>query len=118
VAPDSIGQRPAEVATYVDYLAPMVYPSHWGPGSLGVAHPNSQPYDIVKASLAKFKQVADATGVAYVPWIQAFSLGVPYGPAELDAQLQAAHELGIDNFLLWNASVLYGPVEAGLQPRP
>jgi hypothetical protein len=118
VAPDSIGQRPAEMAQYLDYISPMVYPSAWTSGVLGVARPNSQPYDIVKASLAKFKEEVDPTGVAFVPWLQAFTLGVPYGPAELDAQIQAGHELGIDNFLLWNPNVTYGAVEGGLTARP
>jgi len=119
LAPDSIGQRADEMAMYLDYLAPMVYPSHFGPGIFQVADPNAQPYDIVKASLAEFQRIAGDTGIAFVPWLQAFSLyGVRYGPAELDAQIQAAHELGIDDFILWNASVRYEAVAAGLEPNP
>jgi hypothetical protein len=118
VTPDSIGQRPAEMAKYLDYLAPMVYPSHFGDGLLGVRRPNAQPYDIVKASLAKFQAVTAGTGVAFVPWLQAFSLGIYYGPEEVTAQFQAAGELGIDDFLLWDPSVRYGDIAPALPERP
>ena len=35
--PDEIAQDIPRMATVVDYVAPMVYPSHWGPGEYGVA---------------------------------------------------------------------------------
>ena len=44
----------------------------------------------------------------FLPWIQDFTLyGVPYGPAEVRAQIDAAAELGITGFLLWNPNVRY-----------
>jgi hypothetical protein len=35
----SIGQRMEDIATYVDYISPMVYPSTWEAGALGVSYP-------------------------------------------------------------------------------
>ena len=106
--PLEIAQDVKEMAKYVDYVAPMVYPSHWGPGEYGVAVPNAQPYAIVKASLADFQKVLTGTNVTVQPWLQDFSLGAPkYGPAEVTAQIQAAKDLGIDGFLLWNAGARY-----------
>src|SRR3546814_11453055 len=90
----------------VDYLVPMIYPSHWGSGQFGVASPINQPYEITNRSLAEFQRVSEGSGVRLVPWIQDFDLaGVHYGPEEVRAQLQAARDLGIDGFLLWNAQV-------------
>lgn len=105
--PDAIAQHVPTIARHTDYLAPMVYPSHWVRGEYGVAHPEAQPYDIVRASLADFQEKAKGTGTPLVPWLQDFTLGVPYGPAEVKAQIQAAEDLGIDSFLLWNARVRY-----------
>ena len=102
-----IAQDVAGMAHYVDYVAPMVYPSHWSRGEYGVAHPEAQPYDITRASLADFQRVLDGTNTALVPWLQDFSMRVPYGPAELKAQIDAAASLGIHDWLIWDPTVTY-----------
>jgi peptidoglycan/xylan/chitin deacetylase (PgdA/CDA1 family) len=106
--------RPLEVAQDIpamaresDYIAPMVYPSHWGPGEYNVADPNSEPYQIVLRSLRDFSKQTRGTGARVVPWLQDFTLGVPYGPAEVRGQIQAAHSDGINEFLLWDPTVTY-----------
>ena len=44
----------------------------------------------------------------FLPWLQDFTLyGVPYGEHEVRAQIDAAKELGIEGFLLWNPNVRY-----------
>jgi hypothetical protein len=107
-AGDSIAQDIPAMAAVVDYLAPMIYPSHWGPGMYRVDDPIRQPYDITAKSLADFQRIAEGTGVRFLPWIQDFTLnGVPYGPAEVKAQIDAAASLGIDGFFLWNPNVRY-----------
>jgi hypothetical protein len=105
--PTEIAQPIRAIARNVDYIAPMVYPSHWGPGEYNVASPNSQPYDIVFRSLADFRKQTRGTGARVVPWLQDFSLGVAYGPAEVRAQIQAAARRGIDEWLLWDPLVTY-----------
>ncbi len=105
---DSIAQDVSAMARGVDYLAPMIYPSHWGEGQYGVDSPIHEPYEITKRSLTEFQQQAAGSGARLLPWIQDFSLhGVPYGPAEVRAQVDAAAELGITGFLLWNPGVRY-----------
>ena len=106
--------RPLEVAQDIpalaresDYIAPMVYPSHWGPGEYNVAAPNSQPYEIVLRSLREFAEQTHGTGARVVPWLQDFTLGVAYGEAEVAAQIRAARRAGIDEFLLWDPEVTY-----------
>ena len=105
--PDAIGQPVPAIARNVDYIAPMLYPSHWVRGEYRVDHPNAQPYDIIAKSLADFQRKAAGSGVAFNVWVQDFSIGIPYGPAEVRAQIDAARDLGVDNWLLWNATVRY-----------
>lgn len=108
VAGDSIAQDVPAMAQVVDYLAPMLYPSHWGPGMYRVPNPIKQPGDIIAKSLEDFQRVTAHTGVRFLPWLQDFTLfGVPYGDAEVRAQIDAAKALGVDGFLLWNPNVRY-----------
>lgn len=107
--PDAIGQPVPAIARHVDYIAPMLYPSHWVRGEYRVEHPNAQPYDIVHRSLQDFITKAAGSGVAFNLWVQDFSMGIPYGPAEVRAQIDAARDLGVDSWLLWNATVRYTP---------
>lgn len=114
--PTEIAQDIPAMSQYADYVAPMVYPSHWGPGEYGVADPERQPYDITARSLADFANLADESSTTVVPWLQAFSLSHTYGPAEVRAQIEAAEANGITSFLLWNASCRYQP--EALDPVP
>jgi hypothetical protein len=114
--PEQIAQDIRLLAPHVDYVAPMVYPSHWGPGEYNVADPLRQPGDIVAASLADFHNVVAGSGAAVVPWLQDFSAGgVTYGPVEVRAQIDAARSVGSPGFLLWNSGSTY-TVEALAPP--
>jgi hypothetical protein len=105
--PKEVGQDVPAIAEHVDYIAPMLYPSHWGPGEYGVPNPNAEPYEIVLRSLADFQKEVRGTGARVVPWLQDFSLGVDYGPDQVRAEIAGAHEAGIDEFLLWDPAVTY-----------
>lgn len=105
--PHEIAQDIPAIARVVDYISPMVYPSHWGPGEYGVSDPNGNPYAITRRSLTDFVRLTRGTGARVVPWLQDFSLGRTYGTAEVVAQIRAARDAGADEFLLWDASVTY-----------
>jgi hypothetical protein len=108
--PDQVAQDIGLLAPNVDYVSPMVYPSHWNPGEYGVDDPIRQPGDIVERSVGDFRRVAAGSGAAVVPWLQAFSSGgVEYGPAEVHAQIDAAMAVGSSGYLLWNAGSAYDP---------
>src|SRR5690606_11186642 len=97
----SIAQDVPTMARAVDYLAPMIYPSHWGAGQYRVPDPINQPYEITKRSMEHFQEVAEGSGVRFLPWIQDFTIfGVVYGPEDVRAQIDAAAELGIPGFIL------------------
>ncbi|WP_231104857.1 putative glycoside hydrolase [Haloechinothrix halophila] len=105
--PHEIAQDIPMMAEHVDYLSPMVYPSHWNQGEYDVANPNSQPYPIVRRSLKDFKRQVRGTEAKIIPWLQDFSLGVSYGDAQVAAQISGAADAGIDSFFLWSPSVRY-----------
>lgn len=108
--PEQIAQDIPLLAPHVDYISPMVYPSHWGSGEYDVASPIRQPGDIVRASVADFHRVSAGSGAAVVPWLQDFSSGgVEYGRGEVAAQIDAALDVGSAGFLLWNPNSLYHP---------
>ncbi|CAL9616843.1 hypothetical protein SUDANB95_05718 [Actinosynnema sp. ALI-1.44] len=102
-----IAQDIPALSAHVDYVAPMVYPSHWGPGEYGVDNPEAKPYDIVKASIANFVELTKDTGATVIPWLQAFSLKHHYGPGEVQAQVTASADAGVKSFLLWNPACRY-----------
>jgi hypothetical protein len=102
-----IGQTPRRLARYLDAIYPMVYPSHYGPGELGLADPNAEPGRTVALSLRDF--AADLTGqdTRLVPWLQDFSLGREYSKDDVRLQILAARDASADGFLLWNPSGIY-----------
>lgn len=103
-----IGQKLEQVASNVDIVCPMVYPSHYDPGSYGLDSPNASPYELVSAALKDAKPRLDGSGAAVRPWLQDFSWkGVTYGVAEVKAEIKAAEEQGYTEWLLWNSSMNY-----------
>jgi hypothetical protein len=116
--PGEIAQPVRRMAAELDYVAPMVYPSHWARGEYGVADPNAEPARIVQRSLVDFQRAVAGTGARVVPWLQDFSLGVPYGPAQVRAEIDAARADGIDEFLLWDPDVTYTAAALTENARP
>jgi hypothetical protein len=110
--PTQIAQDITLMAKYADYVAPMVYPSHWGRGEYGVANPESSPFDITARSLADFQKLTQGTGASVIPWLQAFSLRVHYGATEVRAQIDAAESIGIRSFILWDPNCRYSQADA------
>lgn len=101
-----IGQDFDEVIKHLDYISPMVYPSHYWTGSYGAERPNAEPYHIVYTGLTWAVRRMNRTQghtCELRPWLQDFSWGPPpYGPTEVRAQIQATYDAGADSWLLWN----------------
>jgi hypothetical protein len=115
--PNQVGQDVGAIAMHTDYVAPMLYPSHWNRGEYDVPDPTRHPYDIVKASLADFATVVAPSGRPLVPWLEDFDdKGVTYGDAQVQDQIRAVNELGVTSWLLWNPDTLY--TATALAPIP
>jgi len=109
-----IGQRIKLIAPYVDVLAPMIYPSHYAKGNFGFPNPDTEPYEVTLQTLENGKQTLAmvSSTVTVRPWIQAFSLGVPYTPAMVQAELKAIHDAGYHSgWMAWNPSNVYNVAE-------
>ena len=113
-----IGQHLESLAATVDLVCPMIYPSHYGAGNLGLPDPERAPYDTVYLSLRDAQARLEQAGLEAQlrPWLQAFTINHFYGAAEVRAQIQAAEDLGIEEFLLWNNGNYYSA--AALRPAP
>jgi hypothetical protein len=103
-----IGQDYAHIAGIVDYILPMVYPSHYAPGTYGIADPNSQPGQIVYESLVAAQKRTWGTDVhKHRPWIQDFTLGKHYTAADIEDQIQGLARAGIYQWILWDPNNRY-----------
>ena len=109
-----IGQYWEAVSNAVDYICPMVYPSHYANGSYGLKIPDQHPYELIDRTLgyAIRRDKAQPTPARIRPWLQGFTATwvkgyIPYGPAEVKAQIKAAKDSGINSYLIWHPSGRY-----------
>lgn len=114
----SVGQIYVDMAKNLDYICPMIYPSHYGDGNFGIEHPDTEPYRTVLAALqGSARELAEAEqeggDLAVVrPWLQDFTASyldhyIEYGPEEIQAQIQATYDAGYEEWLLWSAACSY-----------
>ena len=116
--PEEVAQNVPQIARNVDYVAPLIYPSHWGPGVYGVAVPEREPRKIIQESLKRFNHLVEGSGARVVPWLQDFSLAVHYGPKEVCEQVDGAEAEGVKEWIMWDALVTYTRNAACLRPSP
>jgi hypothetical protein len=110
-----IGQVVNNIGQYLDYMCPMVYPSHYNRGEYNISVPENDPYKTVLLSLEDFKRVLEGTNCRVRPWLQDFSLKVSYTPDMVQAQIQACYDAGIEEWLLWDPDCSF--TEAALVPE-
>lgn len=106
----NIGQILEYAAPYFDYVAPMVYPSHYPPNFNGWANPNNYPYEVIKFTMDEgVKKLVNAstTPLKLRPWLQDFDYGGNYDIKEVKEQIQATYDAGLTSWMLWSASNKY-----------
>ncbi|MEX1162223.1 MAG: putative glycoside hydrolase, partial [Nitriliruptor sp.] len=113
--PTQIAQDVSGLADHLDYVSPMIYPSHWGPGEYDVADPNRQPYDIITATLEVWKAQTDGKRARIVPWLEDTNYRAWDRPFQVREQIRATLDQGIDEWLMWDPVVNY-TIEA-YEPR-
>jgi len=105
-----VGQRIEEIARYVDYVCPMLYPSTFEASALGYSQPTAQSYQVVyRSSLNAQGRIAQSRA-RLRPWLQAFddyAFGLPFGAKEIATQIQAAEEAKTAGWCLWNPAGAY-----------
>jgi hypothetical protein len=105
--PTQIAQDVPALAEHLDYVAPMIYPSHWGPGEYGVTDPNRQPYDIITATLEIWKEQTDGTRARVVPWLEDTNYRAWDRAEQVREQIRASRDQDIDEFMMWDPNVNY-----------
>ncbi|MCX6717197.1 MAG: hypothetical protein NTU76_00790 [Candidatus Taylorbacteria bacterium] len=106
----NIGQILEDALINFDYVAPMVYPSHYPPTFLGFAKPAEHPYEVIKYSMDQaFTRAVTASSspLKLRPWLQDFNLGATYTPEMVRKQIQATYDSGLDSWMLWDAGNTY-----------
>jgi len=102
----SLGQFWEAVSSEVDYVSPMMYPSHYGKGVYGLDIPDANPYKTIyhstKDSINRNNNISSPAIIR--PWIQAF---IHYGSKEVKEQIKAMKDLGVDEYILWSATNRY-----------
>lgn len=139
----NIGQVLERTLPYFDYVAPMVYPSHYPKGFNGWNNVNAVPYELMKfvmaaavrrtgatttpvASLAHTR-IGTSTPALYSKpvyektkmraWLQDFDYPVEYTPAMVEAQIRANAELGLDSYMFWDPGNKYSSLKQVLKPE-
>ncbi|UJF31610.1 putative glycoside hydrolase [Paenibacillus hexagrammi] len=118
-AAEGIGQDFEKISENVNVICPMIYPSHYGNGWFGTKVPDAAPYATINgASVDTNKKLEslETQGLKPIvrPWIQDFTASwvpghIKYGKHEVEEQIKALKDNGIDEFLLWNANNNYTP---------
>lgn len=118
-----VGQSYAEMAKYLDYICPMIYPSHYANGSYGIDYPDLEPYYLIKKALEDSKVVLKANEeeehIAIVrPWLQDFTATwveqhQKYDAEEIKEQIQGVYDAGYEEWILWNGNNRY--TKSGLE---
>lgn len=114
-AAPGIGQDFSKISKNVDVISSMIYPSHWT-SYFGIEKPDTEPYKVVteyaKVENEVISRLEDPPTSR--PWIQDFEAPwlysgatKQYGKQEVEAQIKALNENGIDEFLIWNAGNVY-----------
>ena len=122
----AVGQNYADMSSYLDYICPMVYPSHYSRGYYNIPIPDADPYGLIYNAMLDSKKVlavnmAKGRCAQVRPWLQSFTATwvkghIDYGGPELRAQIKATYDAGYEaGWQLWNASGNY--ISEGLEPE-
>jgi len=98
---NGIGQYLESIVKSVDFISPMIYPSHYSSGSFGYDKPNNYPYEVITASLNDGLN-RGVNPVNLRPFLQGFwhtSEGVRLN-------IKAAEDKDLD-WIVWNNSSNY-----------
>jgi len=105
-----IGQQWEKFVDQADVVLPMVYPSHFAPGTYKLGNPNASPFATIDHAMADAvrRSAGIPNAAKVVPWYQDFTLGAPrYGAEHVQAQIRAGYKHGVKSWMLWNPGSRY-----------
>lgn len=103
-----IGQVLADTVDYIDYICPMVYPSHYPVNYLGFENPALYPKAVISHGLKASASTMTDKRAKLRPWLQAFNIGAIYDQSKIRAQIEAVESATTTaGWLLWNARNYY-----------
>lgn len=115
--PEDIGQTWIKISPTVDYICPMIYPSHYGAGFYGFAVPDAKPFEVIKTALQEgIERNASLEKPAIIrAWLQGFTATwikghITYDEVAIQDQILAAKSLGLEEYIIWNAANTYLPL--------
>ena len=91
-----IGQVLETALKNFDYVAPMVYPSHYPPGWNGYKNPATRPYEVIHKAMEGAVIKAKAIGenpLKLRPWLQDFNMGAVYTGDLIKAEIKAVYSV-------------------------
>ncbi len=106
----NIGQVLEAIIPYFDYVAPMVYPSHYPPTFHGFKNPADHPYEVIYFAMSSAVTRLNAASTSpdkLRPWIQDFNLGAKYDATKIIAEKKAIYDSGLDSWMSWDAGNKY-----------
>lgn len=111
-----VGQDYVKMAEHLDYICPMIYPSHYRNGSYGIAVPDADPYHTIfgacSASVQELSAIPEDGRAQVRAWLQSFTASwvpghISYGPKQIREEIKGAYDAGYEEWILWNAAVRY-----------
>ena len=106
-----IGQILENALIHFDFVAPMVYPSHYPSNFLGYKTPAEKPYEVISYVMSKGiekAKMASSSPLKLRPWLQDFSIGkTKYTSEMIKDQIRATYDVGLNSWMIWNASNVY-----------
>jgi len=109
---DPIGQSLEQMGPLLDFISPMLYPSHYAEAAY-----QQEPYLVVSDALASGRSRYD---VALRPYLQAFDRAIPSTMSlqtYILEQVQAAVDSGADGYLFWHPACEYEVLFSALEER-
>ncbi len=126
----AIGQLFDEIGMDIDYISPMIYPSHYANASNGMfgngvgqaingvlfTAPDLEPYNVIYQALLKAKsRISQVPGYKSKvrPYLQDFTIKMKegyyqeYGAKQVREQIQAVYDAGYEEWILWDGSNTY-----------
>lgn len=139
----NIGQVLERALPYFDYIAPMVYPSHYPKNFNGWSNPNEVTYELMKFVMQSaikrtvattssipsmaYTRIGTSTPAVYTkpaypkekmrPWLQDFDYPVEYTPEMVRNQIRANEELGLHSYMFWDPANKYTSLRQVVKPE-